>query len=251
VIDSHCHLDFPDFDADCGEVFARARAAEVTSFINPGCDLASSERALALARDEKDVFCGVGLHPSEAAAFTPDLMTTFENMAADPKVVAIGECGLDFVKNNASREQQEVAFRAQIVLAQKLDLPLIIHSRGAEARSVDILKEYDGLCGVLHCYTGDVAPAVQAAELGFMIGFTGIVTFKNATLVQEAVKALPLEKILIETDAPFLSPEPYRGERAEPAYVVEVAKKIAELKELSVEEVAAQTAANTRELFSL
>jgi len=251
VIDSHCHLDFPDFDTDRAAVLQRARTAGVTAFINPGCDLASSERALKLAQAERDVFCGVGLHPSEAVACTPELVVRFAEMATDPNVVAIGECGLDFIKSNASHERQEEAFRAQIDLALELGLPIIVHSRGAESHVAKVLSDYPTLCGVCHCYTGDIASAVQMAGQGFKIGFTGIITFKNALLVQKVAQAVPLESILIETDAPYLAPSPHRGQRAEPAYVLEIAKKIAELKDISVAKVTEQTMQNTQILFRI
>lgn len=254
-IDSHCHLDFPDFDSDRAEVIARARAAGVVAFINPGCTIARSRRAVEIARHHSDVYAAVGIHPHDAATLTDETIDEFTQLAADTHVVAIGEIGLDYFRIAEEVEQtieiQKNAFHRQLTLAQTLHLPVILHTREAEADTLAILDAFPDVRGVAHCYTGSRETADALIARGWMIGFTGIITFKNADALREVVRAVPLERMLIETDAPYLAPEPHRGGRAEPAYVALVAAMIAAIKNVSVEEVGDVTTRNAKALFSL
>lgn len=254
LIDSHCHLDFPDFDADRAEVIARAQTAGVGTFINPGCTMARSRRAVALATEFSDIFAAVGVHPEDPTEIGEAALAELHALATHEKVVAIGEIGLDYFRLDAATcaatiEAQKSAFRRQLILARELSKPVILHTREAESDTLAILDEFPDVRGVAHCYTGSLATAEALVARGWLIGFTGIITFKNAVSLREVVRALPLEKILVETDAPYLAPEPHRGKRAEPAMVVEVTQKIAGIKNVSVEEVIHQTSVNTRELF--
>ncbi len=251
MIDSHCHLDFPEFDTDREEVLKKAAEAGVTQILNPGCNLETSRKAVALADFVSQVVAAVGVHPSNAAELDTAAMSELAKLAEQEQVVAIGEIGLDYKNPKTDKVVQKDAFIHQLALAEKLDKPVIIHSRDAERECVEIIKRMPKLRGVFHCYTGSLAPAIEAVGLGFYVGFTGIVTYKNAALVQEAVQAVPLERILIETDAPFLAPELHRGKRCEPAFVVEVAQKIAEIKGLELAEVEKATTENARQLFGI
>jgi TatD DNase family protein len=258
VIDSHCHLDFSEFAADRAEVLLRAKEVGVTTFINPGCTLERSGRAVELAAELPEIYAAVGVHPHDCSEINSESILELEKLATNPKVVAIGEIGLDYFRlgENVERrtqnvEFQKLAFRKQLELARKLSKPVILHTRDAESDTLAILREFADVRGVAHCYTGSLQFAQQLIELGWLIGFTGIITFKNAAALREVVQAIPLEKILLETDSPYLAPEPYRGQRAEPAHVVEVAKKIAEIKSVNLEEVIRVTSNNTKNLFQI
>lgn len=247
--DTHCHLDFPNFAADRDQVLATATAAGVTQILNPGCDLASSERATALALRQPQVWAAVGIHPHSANEATPEALAELKKLANLPKVVAIGEIGLDFFKSETSSVDQKEAFLRQLVLAEELGRPAIIHSRAAETETLAILEKFPKLAGVFHCFGGGVAFAEAVLAKGFYLGFTGIITFAKAENLRAVVAMAPLDRILIETDAPFLAPEPRRGSRCSPADVATVAAKIAEIKNLSVAEVAKITTANAKRLF--
>lgn len=251
MIDSHCHLDFTNFEKDFDDVLVRAAEAGVTKIINPGVDLSTSRKAVALAEKFPQIFAAVGFHPSEAEKLSADNFAALEQLAQNSKVVAIGEIGLDFFKNQKSAKVQTEAFERQLALAQKVNKPVIIHAREADAEIFATLDQFKNLHGVFHCFGSDWDFAEQVLARGFFIGLTGIVTFANAVNVQEVARKTPLEKLLIETDAPFLAPQKFRGERCEPAFVVEVVQKIAELKNLSSEEIAAQTTKNAEELFGI
>lgn len=248
LIDTHCHLDFPNFEKDFAEVLTRAEKAGVQKIINPGVDIVASKKAVALAEKHPQIFAAVGFHPSEAEKLTADNFTALEKLAAHEKVVAIGEIGLDFFRMRNSKKIQIEAFGQQLELAQKLAKPVIIHSREAAAEIFEVLDNFK-VRGVFHCFGGDWGFAEKVLERGFLIGLTGIVTFPNAANVREVAQKIPLEKLLIETDAPFLAPQKYRGERCEPAYVAEVAQEIAKLKGIEVSEVAEQTTANAEKLL--
>ncbi len=257
LVDSHCHLDFTNFEKDFGAVLARAAEVGVTKIINPGVDLSTSRKAVALTESVNprvnsgvNLFAAVGFHPSEAEKLSADNFAALEQLAQNSKVVAIGEIGLDFFKNQKSAKVQIAAFERQLALAQRLNRPVIIHSRAADAEIFASLDKFQ-VRGVFHCFGSDWDFAEQVLARGFLIGLTGIVTFANAVNVQEVARKTPLEKILIETDAPFLAPQKFRGERCEPAFVIEVAQKIAELKNLSLEEIAVQTSQNAEELFRI
>ncbi|RMF47255.1 MAG: TatD family deoxyribonuclease [Anaerolineae bacterium] len=267
LTDTHCHLDFHAFDDDRAAVLRRGREAGITRFLNPGIDLPTSRAALRLAQAEADVFVAVGLHPNSAAQAPSGWLDDLRNLAAAPKVVAIGEIGLDYYRDYTPPSLQQQAFARQLDLAADLGLPVVIHSRNAgkedEQAVQDVLTlleawqerwrprrpSLEGRWGVLHSFSASLPLAQQAIAMGFYIGITGPVTFKNAPDLQEVVRALPLEKVLIETDAPFLSPHPHRGKRNEPARVRLTAEKIAALHEVSVDTVARITTENAAHLF--
>jgi TatD DNase family protein len=233
MIDSHCHLDFPDFDEDRDEVLARAIEAGVTTIINPGTDLESSRRALALTERYDNVYAAVGVHPHDASALDRQALAELRQLASHPKVVAIGEIGLDYYRDLSPRAQQRAAFQAQLALAADLDRPVIIHQRESADDVMAALRDWamGGHPGcVLHAFSGDEAVADEAVSLGFFIGVGGPLTFKNARRLPEIVTRLPLGCLLVETDAPYLAPHPYRGRRNEPAYVTLVVKRLAELR---------------------
>lgn len=254
-IDTHCHLAGEEFDVDRAEVLKRARETGVETIIviGAGDGLDKNADALRLADQEKEIYAAVGIHPHDASKVDEqgDYLKKLEAWAAHPKVVAIGEVGLDYHYQHASPEIQKKRFREQILLASKLSLPLVIHSREAWKETIQVLKEtgIPSRKGVFHCFGGGVEEARKALELGFTISISGIVTFKKAEKLLEVVKFLSLEKIVIETDAPFLAPVPHRGKRNEPAFVAEVGEKIAEIKKMSVEVLSQQIIKNTKELF--
>ena len=251
LTDTHAHLDFPQFDSDREEAIERALAAGVGIIINVGADLASSRRAVALAEAHPQIYAAVGVHPHDAKTLTEEVLTELRELARHPQVVAIGEIGLDFYRDLSPRDVQRQAFERQLALARELDKPVIIHDREAHAEVMDTLRRWQGLRGVLHCFSGGLEMARRAVELGFYISIAGPVTFKNARRLPEIVRQLPLERLLIETDCPYLAPHPHRGERNEPAYVRLVAEAVAEIKGLPLEEVARVTTANTQTLFGL
>jgi len=250
LTDTHAHLDFPQFDGDREEVIERALAAGVRRIINVGADLASSRRAVALAEAHPPIYAAVGVHPHDAKTLTDEALAELLGLARHPKVVAIGEIGLDFYRDLSPREAQRQAFERQLALARELGLPVIVHDRNAHAEVMDVLRRR-GLRGVLHCFSGDLEMARQAIEMGFYISVAGPATFKNAKRLPEIVRQLPLERLLIETDCPYLAPHPHRGRRNEPAYVRLVAEAVADIKGLPLEEVARVTTANARALFGL
>ncbi len=280
MIDTHCHLNFTAFKEDAEQAMERARAAGVSSLILVGSQYSTSERGVAMAQAHEGVYAAIGLHPihlytmevdEEGSHFTTraevfDPARYAELVRLSPKVVAVGECGLDYFHFPAGVSQAEVkakqrlAFEAQIDFARELSLPLIIHCREAYADLFAVLQiaknEERGtkneLRGVNHCFLGNREQARQFLELGFLLSFTGIITFKNVNPeVLEVVKETPLTRLMVETDAPYLAPTPYRGKRNEPAYVTEVAKKIADLKGVSYAEVDKATTQNARALFRL
>lgn len=260
LIDSHCHLDYKDFDADRSEVIQRALNSGVSTMLNPSTDIRNGKHVSDLAKLYPEVYAAVGIHPNFSNEWNADNRTTLENLAGGEKVVAIGEIGLDYYWNKASKETQTAAFRGQLDLAADLQLPVIIHNREAGDDVIAILMDWQVSLkdkksplaerpGVLHSFSGNSEMATKAIAAGFFIGLTGPVTFKNAKPLQEIVEDLPLNHLLIETDSPFLSPHPSRGQRNEPAKVKLVAEKIAELKHLTFEEVATATTANAKRLF--
>lgn len=255
MIDSHAHLDFPQFDADRGQVIARAIGAGVISIINVGADLLSSERSVKLAERYPFVYAAVGIHPHDADTLNKASLGLLREMAMHPRVVAIGEIGLDYYRDLSPRDRQKAAFEQQLDLAEPLKLPVIIHDRDAHEDVMAVLqhKSANGwrLQGVLHCFSGDLAMAHQAIDMGLYISIGGPVTFHNARKLPEIVREIPLTRLLLETDCPYLAPHPHRGQRNEPAYVLLVAEKIAELKKVSVAEVQRVTTKNVWDLFGL
>lgn len=253
-IDTHCHLEDEKFDADRADVIARARAAQVERIINFGSTMQSSIAVAELAKNFAELYAGVGIHPEEIDEFDATTCTRLAELAADKKVIAIGEIGLDYhwEKDSERRLIQQKIFIEQLDLARQLKLPVCVHDRDAHGDTLKILQtEASDLRGVLHCYSGSLETAREVWKLGWFIGVDGPLTFKNSAKLPEIVKAAPKDLILIEMDAPYLAPVPYRGKRNEPAYVVEVAKKLAELRGESLEEVATYTTANALNLYNM
>ena len=253
-IDTHCHLEDENFAADRAEVIARAQAAQVQRIINFGSTLQSSIAVAELADNFAELYAGVGIHPEEIDEFDAVARNTLAELAANKKVVAIGEIGLDYhwEKDPERRLIQQKIFIEQLDLARQLKLPVCVHDRDAHADTLRILQtEARDLRGVLHCYSGSLETAREVWKLGWFIGVDGPLTFKNSAKLPEVVKAAPRDMILIETDAPYLAPVPYRGKRNEPAFVVEVAKKLAALRDETLEEVAVCTTANAKSLYEV
>src|SRR5215211_1957649 len=244
LVDSHCHLDFPDFAAELDAVVVRAQAAGVGRMVTICTRVRRHAQVLAVAERFPNVTCSVGTHPHHAHE---ELDITAEDLIAraqHPKVVAIGEAGLDYHYDNSPRDAQEQGFRAHIVAARESKLPLVIHSREADADMARILEEESGkgaFPAVLHCFTGGRDLAMRAVALGHYVSFTGILTFKNSQALRDIAAALPADHILVETDAPYLAPGPYRGKRNEPSYVTETAKVLAQTRGVSTDEIARQT----------
>jgi TatD DNase family protein len=254
MIDSHCHLDGAYYGEERAGVLARARQAGVTAFIcvGVGRGTAAAEEAAAIAVAEPDVFATVGVHPHDTAAATEEHWATFERLARAPRVVGIGETGLDYHYDHAPRDVQQAAYRRSVALARAAGLPVVSHVRDAHADAATVLREEAaGLGGVIHCFTGGVAEARVYLDLGQHLSFSGIVTFKNAANIREAAAFAPPDRILVETDAPYLAPIPHRGARNEPAYIVETLKVVAGLRGVPVDELDAVTSENTRKLFQL
>lgn len=256
-IDSHAHIEMDRFDEDREAVIKRALSAGVEIIVNVGNGDVSRDShtaAIQLAEAFPFIYTTVGLHPHEASLLDEELFARLMDLSKHPKVIAWGEIGLDYYYDNSPREVQRQAFRKQLQAARRRKLPAVIHTRDAEADTLAILTEEwkdSGLSGIIHCFTGTRQFAEAAIDLGFLISFSGVVTFKKAEDLRNTAKNLPLEKILIETDAPFLAPIPHRGKRNEPAYVVETAKALAELRQIAPEEVGRATSENFKRLFDM
>ncbi len=253
LIDSHCHLDFPDFSTELDEVVGRARAAGIARMVTISTRVHRQADVLAIAERFADVYCSVGTHPHYAHEELDVTAADLVARARHAKVVALGEAGLDYHYDNSPRDAQEKGFRTHIAAARETGLPLVIHSREADADTARILEEETGqgaFPAVLHCFTGDPDLARRAVALGLCISFTGILTFKNSAALRAIAADLPADRILVETDAPYLAPNPFRGKRNEPAYVVETAKVLAETRGVSCDEIARQTSENFFRLFS-
>jgi TatD DNase family protein len=252
LIDSHCHLDFPDFASELDDVVARARTAGIARLVTISTRVRRFAGVLAIAERFAEVYCSVGTHPHYAHE---ELDITAADLVArtrHPKVVALGEAGLDYHYDRSPRDAQERGFRTHIAAARETGLPLVIHSREADADTARILEEETGqgaFPAVLHCFTGGADLARRAIALGLSISFTGILTFKNSTTLRAIAAELPTDRILVETDAPYLAPLPFRGKRNEPAYVVETAKVLAETRGVSFDDIAHQTSENFFRLF--
>ncbi len=249
-IDTHTHLTFSEFQNDIDDVVLRAYNAGINKLIVPGLSLKNSKEAITLAEKEPSVYAAVGVHPQESLQFNQGQIDDFYNIANHPKVVAIGEIGLDYFRDYAPRSVQQDVFRIFLSLACDLDLPIIIHNRSAFFDLFDILKNADfkNLSGVFHCFSEDAKTAAEVLKMGFVVSFTGTITFKNSTSALVA-KKIPIEKQLLETDAPFMTPVPNRGKRNEPAFVKFTAEKLAELHDLSLDEVAKKTTDLALQLF--
>ncbi len=249
LVDTHCHLDNEKFDLDRAEVIERIKD-KLEFCVNIGYDLKSSKKSLELAKEYSFIYAVVGVHPIDIAEYNDELEKELEIIAKDSKVVAIGEIGLDYHWMTEPKEVQQDRFRKQLELAKRVNKPVVIHTRDAMEDTVNILKEYPEIGGVIHCYPGSLETAKVLVDR-FYLGIGGTLTFKNAKKTVEVVKEIPLDRIVIETDCPYLTPEPFRGKRNEPIYVEYVAEKIAQIKEISVEEVVKVTTENAKKLYKI
>ena len=253
LVDSHCHLDYLPAGAERADTIARARRAGVGAMLTICTKITELEGVRAIAEAEPDVWCSVGIHPHEAAAEPETSAETLVGLARHPRVIGIGETGLDFYYDHSPRDRQAQVFRVHAEASRISGLPLIVHTRDADSETVEILVEEarkGSLRGVIHCFSTGRELAEKAIELGFMISLSGIITFKNAVLLREIVRDLPLDRILMETDAPYLAPVPKRGKPNEPAYVVHTAAEAARLKGVSLESLAEATTANFYRVFA-
>ncbi|MBR2895546.1 MAG: TatD family hydrolase [Oscillospiraceae bacterium] len=252
LFDTHAHYDAEQFDADRIEVLTALPEKNVALVVNPGCDIPSSRAAASLAEQYSHVYAAIGYHPENCAPYTPEDLDVLRELAKHPKVVAIGEIGLDYYwEENPPREFQQMVFRAQMELARELKLPVIVHDREAHADSLTIIKEYPDVKGVFHCFSGSAEMARELVKLGWMISFTGVLTYKNARKSVEAAQAVPMEHLMIETDAPYMAPVPHRGKRCDSSLVLHTCEKLAEIKGLSVEECARITRENGKRFFGI
>jgi TatD DNase family protein len=257
LIDSHAHIDLPEFNQDRDQVLARAREWGVRAVINVGLDAESSRRSLEMAKKYDGVFVAVGFHPHEAARMKEGDLKSLADLTKDSLVVAIGEIGLDFYRNLSPRPSQLEVFQKQLDLAGELDLPVVVHCRQAHEEVYDILNGWVKAApagsrrGVIHCFSGDIGMARRYIELGFYISLAGSVTYPSAGELVEVARELPLDRLLLETDAPFLAPQAHRGKRNEPAYIALTAEKVAQVRQVSTGVVADAAARNTIGLFRL
>jgi TatD DNase family protein len=253
LIDSHCHLDDKRYDLDRKLVIERAKKAQIDKMITIGCDVENSRQALEIAKDEPGIYFSAGIHPHEAGKAAVDAVSEIEKIASAKKCVAIGECGLDYYYLNSAKDKQRAIFTDQILLAKKLNKPLVVHVRDAFDDCFELFQKHrdPDQPTVIHCFTGTLEHAKTFLGMGAILSISGIVTFKKAGDLPEVVKSTPLEKLLVETDSPYLAPLPHRGKRNEPSYVQLVAEKVAELKKLPFHEVAFQTTKNATAFFGL
>jgi len=249
--DSHAHLDDRRFDADRAEIFADLERHGVGLIMNIGCDWKSSLQSVALAHEYPFVYAAVGSHPDDAAQVDETRLALYRQLCTDERVKAIGEIGLDYHYEEPGREVQLPAFRKQLELAQELKLPVIVHEREAHADGMELIRQFQDVTGVFHCYSGSLEQAKELVKRGWYIGFTGVVTFKNARKALEVAQWLPLDRILIETDCPYMAPEPHRGRRNDSRLVPLVAAKLAELRGLTAEEMGEISTENAKRLFRI
>lgn len=250
LIDSHAHLDFPEFDDDRDAVIARAQEAGLTAIVNIGTNLASSRASVALAERYDFIYATVGIHPHDAETATQDALDELRALTRHPKVVAVGEIGLDYYRDYSPRRAQRQAFRDQLALASALERPVVIHSRDAHSEVFAALRGWEGT-GVLHTYAAGPERLDEVIEMDFYIGISGPVTFSSAESLRAVARAVPLNRLLVETDCPYLTPEPHRGRRNEPAYVKHVAQAVAEARDESTRRIAGATTENAQRLFNL
>ena len=251
LFDTHAHLNDRAFDKDREELLQGFQDKGVGLVMNAGCDLTSSLECIAMAEKYPFVYAAVGSHPDAADEVNEELMEKYRQVAAHEKVKAIGEIGLDYHYEDIPREIQIKAFRMQMELARELDLPVIVHEREAHEDGMAIIREFKDVKGVFHCYSGSAEMAKQLVDMGWYIGFTGVLTFKNARKAIETVQAIPLERIVLETDCPYMAPEPFRGKRNDPGYLYRMAEKLAEIRGISTEEAVAVTAENGKKLYRI
>ena len=251
IFDTHAHYDDEAFDADRETLLASMPEHGVGLILDPGCDLGSSRRAVELARTYPHVYAAVGWHPENCAPYTEDSLDALRAWAREPKVVAIGEIGLDYHYEDVPREVQKHAFRLQMQLARECSLPVVVHEREAHEDGLKIVDEFPDVTGVFHCFSGSLEMAKELVKRGWYIGFTGVVTFKNARKAVEVASAIPLERILIETDCPYMAPEPFRGRRNDSRSVRYISEKLAALRGLDTDELIRLTAENGKRLFGI
>ena len=252
LFDTHAHVDDAAFDEDRKELLENLPKQGITMLLNPGCSLETSRNAVKNAREYDYIYAAVGSHPDAADEVNEEVLEEYRKLVREnPKVKAIGEIGLDYHYEDVPRQRQQQAFRAQMALAKELDLPVIIHDREAHEDCLNIIKEFPEVKGVFHCFSGSAEMAKQLAKMGWYVGFTGVVTFKNARRAVEAAAAVPEDRFVIETDCPYMSPEPFRGKRNDPSRVYRMAEKIAEIRGLSVEEVQRITLENGKRLYRI
>lgn len=253
LIDSHCHLDYPELAAELPEILSRAASAGIDAMLTIGTQIGEFDSVRAIAEAHNNIYCSVGTHPHDSGKETEVTAEQLVTLASCEKVVGIGETGLDFYYDNSPREVQERSFRIHLRAARTAGLPVIVHTRGADDETIEILRDeakQGAVTGVIHCFSVGRAVAEVALELGLFISISGIVTFKNAGELREIVRDLPLNRLLVETDAPFLAPVPHRGKRNEPSFVVHTAELVAELQGVSVEELGHATTENFFRLFT-
>lgn len=255
IIDTHAHLMFKEFKGDVEAVVERARTVGVEKIVNVGCDLESSKQAVEMARRYEDLYATLGLHPYDALYANEDLMAEWEKLILEnKKIVAVGECGLDYFKARIPKEDQKKAFRMQLELAKKLNLPVIIHNRDADDECLEILEEFTDkgrLEAVFHCFGSNVQFARKLWYKGYWTSFTGVITYSKAENLREVVSEVPMDMFMVETDCPYLAPQRYRGQRNEPAYVAEVVRKIAEIRNISVKEIERMSTKNAEKFFNI
>jgi len=252
LVDSHAHLQWTSFDKDRERVINRAKEADVKYIVNIGYDLDGSKKAIELAEKHAGLYATIGIHPHNASEFNEKILDELKGFSENPKVVAIGEIGLDYYRNLSPKAAQQKAFEAQLILAQELELPVVIHDRNAHAGVLKTLSKFKGkINGVMHCFSGNGDMAEQCVKMDYYVSFAGPVTFPNANELHETVKTIDLDKILIETDCPWLAPQEMRGKRNEPGFLPFIAEKIANLRGISLDELAEATTKNTRQIFQL
>ena len=252
LFDTHAHMDDHAFDCDREELLAGLPEKGLTLVMNPGCSLESSRNAVALANRYDYIYAAVGSHPDVADEVNEEVLEEYRNLCKlNPKVKAIGEIGLDYHYEDIPREIQLKAFRMQMELARELNLPVIVHEREAHEDGMNVVREFPDVTGVFHCYSGSAEMARQLVDKGWYIGFTGVLTFKNARKAVEVAASIPLDRIVIETDCPYMAPDPFRGKRNDPGKIYRMAEKLAEIRGLSVEEIQAITVENGKRLYRI
>ncbi len=249
LFDTHAHLNDPAFDPDREALMAGLAAKGIGYVMNAGCSLQSSRDIVQMAERYPWLYASVGSHPDSADEVNEEVIEEYRRLCRHEKVKAIGEIGLDYYYEDIPRDIQQNAFRMQMALAKELDMPVIVHEREAHDDGMRIVKEFPTVTGVFHCYSGSAEMARQLVKLGWYIGFTGVLTFKNARKAVETAASIPLERIVLETDCPFMAPEPYRGKRNDPGYLIKMAEKLAEIRNLSTEEIIAVTTENAKRLY--
>ena len=251
LFDTHAHMNDPAFDEDREQVLLGLKDKGVEYMMNIGCCLESSRDCIKMAETYPFVYASVGTHPDSANEVDEAVIEQYRQMAKHPRVLAIGEIGLDYYYETIPRETQQKAFRMQMELARELQIPVIIHERDAHDDAMRIVKEFKNVTGVFHCYSGSAEMARQLVNMGWYIGFTGVLTFKNARKAVETAERIPIDRIVLETDCPFMAPEPFRGKRNDPGYLYRMAERLAEIRNISVEEVHRITTENAKRLYRL